>query len=213
MTDQMVAQAAETQTAPSPRWLTPGKGIQWLITIAGLIGMLAATELTNEKMKVLADPNYVPNCSLNPILSCGTVMSSPQAAAFGFSNTFLGIIAFSALLAIGVGMLAGARYHRWFWIGMQIGVVLGIVFVFWLQFQSIYSIQKLCLYCMIVWACTIPAFVGVTIFNFKTGVIALPEGGRRFFERLSRYAWAIVLVWYAIIFAAIIIKFPNVLVF
>ena len=38
MTDQMVTQAAETQPASSPRWLNPGKGIQWLLVIAGLIG-------------------------------------------------------------------------------------------------------------------------------------------------------------------------------
>ena len=195
------------------RWMKPTWGIKWLLVVAGIAGCAAAAELTIEKMRLLSDPNYVPSCSFNPILSCGSVMSSPQASAFGFANSIIGIAAFAAVLTIGMGMLAGATYKRWFWVGLQLGTIFGIGFIHWLVVQSLYDIQKLCLYCMVVWIAMIPTFVGVTLFNLKTGVIPLPEGARKFFDGLSRFGWAIVLIWYAIIFAMVIIQFPNVLSF
>lgn len=205
----------ETTTAPTSvdRWMNPSSGMKWLLVIAGFIGLAAATQLTIEKIHLLSDPNYIPSCSFNPILSCGSVMSSPQAAAFGFPNSLIGIAGFAGVLTIGMGLFAGATYRRWFWIGLQLGVIFGICFIHWLVVQSLYDIQKLCLYCMVAWIAMIPTFVGVTLFNLRTGVIPLPEGARKFCEGLSRFGWAIVLIWYAIIFAMVIIQFPNVLSF
>lgn len=207
-----VETTASEPTTPA-RWLNTGLGIKLLLVIAGIVGALAAGQLTIEKIRLLSDPNYIPSCSLNPILSCGSVMSSPQAAVFGFANSLIGIASFAAVLTIGMGLFAGATYRRWFWIGLQLGTIFGICFIHWLVVQSLYDIQKLCLYCMIVWVAMIPTFVGVTLFNLRTGVIPLPEGARKFFERLSGFTWAIVLIWYAIIFAMVISQFPNVLVF
>ena len=42
----------------------------WLLT-GGLLGFVAAFVLAVEKYALLADPAYVPTCSLNPMLSCG----------------------------------------------------------------------------------------------------------------------------------------------
>ena len=197
----------------APHWLNTGLGMKLLLVIAGVVGGLAAGQLTIEKIRLLSDPNYVPSCSLNPILSCGSVMSSPQASAFGFANSLIGIASFAAVLTIGMGLFAGAAFGRWFWIGVRLSSIFGICFVHWLVVASLYDIQKLCLYCMVVWIAMIPTFVGVTLFNLRTGVIPLPEGARKFFVGLSRFAWAIVLIWYAIIFAMVIIQFPNVLSF
>ncbi len=202
-----------TEAEPVQGWLKPGPGIKWLLVVAGAIGLAAATQLTIEKIRLLSDPNYIPSCSLNPILSCGSVMSSPQAAAFGLPNSLIGIASFAAIVTIGMGLFAGATYRRWFWVGLQLGVIFGICFIHWLIVQSLYDIQKLCLYCMIAWIAMIPLFVGVTLFNLRTGVIPLPEGARAFFATLSRFSWAIVVIWYAIVFAMVLIQFPNVLVF
>lgn len=35
--------------------------------------------LTVEKIALLKDAAYVPSCSINPVLSCGSVMTTPQA--------------------------------------------------------------------------------------------------------------------------------------
>ena len=37
-----------------------------------------------------------PGCSLNPVVSCGNIMKSEQAAAFGFPNPMLGLVAYGS---------------------------------------------------------------------------------------------------------------------
>ena len=79
----------------------------------GLVGFLAALVLAVEKYALLADPAYVPTCSLNPILSCGSIMASPQAEAFGFPNPLLGVAGFPVVAATGAALLAGGRLAEW----------------------------------------------------------------------------------------------------
>ena len=62
----------------------------WWVLIAGVIGLTAAMTLTIEKIEILINPDYVPTCSINPVLSCGSVMITPQASVFGFLVTLMG---------------------------------------------------------------------------------------------------------------------------
>jgi uncharacterized membrane protein len=146
---------------PFPRLLP------WLLLLGGLIGLAASAVLTVEKIAILRDPAYVPSCSVNPVLSCGSVMTKPQAEAFGFPNPLLGIAGFAVVATVGAALLAGATFRRWFWLGLQVGVTFGAGFVHWLIFQSIYRIGALCPYCMVVWAVTIPIFWYVTLHNLR----------------------------------------------
>ncbi|MFI7063099.1 vitamin K epoxide reductase family protein [Kribbella sp. NPDC050124] len=146
---------------PFPRLLP------WLLLLGGLIGLAASAVLTVEKIAILRDPAYVPSCSINPVLSCGSVMTKPQAEAFGFPNPLLGIAGFAVVATIGAALLAGASFRRWFWLGLQVGVTFGAGFVHWLIFQSLYRIGALCPYCMVVWAVTIPIFWYVTLHNLR----------------------------------------------
>ena len=144
----------------------------------GGIGLLAAAVLLIEKIDVIEDPDYVPTCSINPVLSCGSVMTSDQAEAFGFPNPILGVAGFAVVLTTGAAMLAGATFRRWYWLGLQAGVTFGVVFVHWLIFQSLYRIGALCPYCMVVWVVTIPLFLFVTLHNVRTGALPTrPRGG------------------------------------
>ena len=54
------------------------------------------------------------------------------------------------------------RLPRWYWAGLATGTLLGVAFVHWLIFQSLYRIGALCPYCMVVWAVTIPLLVVVS---------------------------------------------------
>ncbi|MEV0566797.1 vitamin K epoxide reductase family protein [Dactylosporangium sp. NPDC050588] len=141
----------------------------WLLTTTGAVGLVAAFVLTVEKVRLLQDPGYRPTCSINPILSCGSIMASDQAEAFGFPNPVLGLIGFTVVVTTGVAVLAGAVLPRWWWIGLQAGAVLGAVFVHWLFFQSVYRIGALCPYCMAVWVVTIVICWYVTLHNFGRG--------------------------------------------
>ncbi len=134
----------------SKKSLTLEKAMPWLLIIGGMIGNICSFIISVDKIKLLENPAFKPSCDLNPIVSCGSVMSSHQGSVFGFPNPWIGLAAFSVLVTIGVGMLADAKFKRWFWLGMQIGVSLGLIFAFWLLFESVYKIHALCPYCLTV---------------------------------------------------------------
>ncbi|WP_424186507.1 vitamin K epoxide reductase family protein [Actinokineospora sp. G85] len=143
-----------SSTAPAPR-----PRLAWLYTIGGGLGLLAAIALTLEKIAKLRDPGYIPICSVDAVVSCGSVMDSAQAAAFGFPNPLLGIAAFAVVVTTGVAMLAGFAPPRWYRVGLWVGTLFGVVFVHWLMVASLYDIRALCPYCMVVWAVMIPLFL------------------------------------------------------
>lgn len=165
-----------------------GRELAWLYVAGGGLGLIAASALTLEKIATLRDPDYVPTCSINPIISCGSVMASPQAEAFGFPNPLLGIAAFAVVVTVGVARLAGFRPPTWFRLGIQAGAIFGVIFVHWLVAASLYDIHALCPYCVVVWVVTIPIFwyttldtlrqasrthhIGIVLYRFHSAVLA-----------------------------------------
>src|SRR5689334_2653332 len=103
-----------------------GRGLARLLVVGGLLGLAASAVLTFDKLRMLENPAYRPGCSINPVISCGSVMRTGQASVFGFPNPLLGLAAFAVLVAAGAGLLAGARYHRWYWLGLQAGALAGL---------------------------------------------------------------------------------------
>ncbi|AEF42501.1 vitamin K epoxide reductase family protein [Hoyosella subflava] len=165
----------------------------WALVVLGGLGLLSAAALAYERFRLFVEPDYVPSCSINPIISCGSVMTTDQASVFGFPNPLLGLVAFAVVLTSGVVLIGGARLPRWYWGGLAVGCGLGLLFVHWLIFQSLYRIGALCPYCMVVWAVQLPLFV-----------VALRHVGRpgaasrsRFGGALYRWRWNLVALWYA----------------
>ncbi len=186
------------------RVLTLNRTIGYILTIGGVVGFLAASVLTLEKIELLKNPAYQPTCDLSPIISCGSVMKTWQASAFGFPNSLIGIAGFAAVIALGVALLAGATFKRWFWQVIQLGVTFGMVFIFWLQYQSIYNIGALCPYCMVVWVAMIPIFWYTTLYNLREGHIKLSKRVSAF---LQRHHGDVLIVWYLAIIGVILNRF------
>jgi uncharacterized membrane protein len=178
-----------------------------LLLIAGALGLAASVTLTLEKIRLLENPAYVPSCNINPIISCGSVMRTPQASAFGFPNSLIGVGAFAVVVTIGVCVLAGARLPRWFWLGLQAGTLFGVGFVTWLMGQTLYEIGAVCPYCIVVWIATIPLFWYTTLHNVRHGVIPLPARWRPATELAARYHWVVPAVWYLVIALLILNRF------
>jgi uncharacterized membrane protein len=186
--------------------VTLQKAMPWILIICGTIGLLCALIILYDKIELLKDPNFKPACDLNPVVSCGSVMESEQANAFGFPNPFIGIVGFSIVVTTGMAILAGAtKLKRWYWLGLQAGTIFGVAFIHWLFFQSVYRINALCPYCMVVWVMTITLFWYVTLYNIQTGVIKLKGLAQQigFFAR--RHHLDILILWLLII-AALILK-------
>lgn len=104
-------------------------------------------------------------------------------------------------------MLAGAKFKRWFWQAMQIGLALSIVFITWLQFQSLYRIGALCIFCMVVWAVTIPIFWYTTLYNLREGYIRTPKKLAGVVAFIQKHHGDILLLWLLIIIALILRRF------
>jgi uncharacterized membrane protein len=178
-----------------------------LLAYGGLVGFLASFVLTVEKIEIIKDPSFQPSCNINPIISCGSVMTKHQAEVFGFPNSLLGIMGFAAVAVTGFALLAGARYKRWYWLTLNAGLLFAVAFVHWLIFQTIYRIGALCPYCMVVWTVTIPIFWYVTLYNLRAGNIKTHSKLKGAVNFVQRHHGDVLLVWFLIIISAILTHF------
>lgn len=154
--------------------LTFEKVFPWVLVVGGILGLLAASILTVEKLHLAANPDYVPSCSLSPVVACSPVISSWQASAFGLPNPIIGIAGFAMVWAVGMMLLAGAKnLKKWFWRCFQAGTTFGILFCAWLIHAALFDIGKLCLYCNLVWVVTIPIFWTTLAYNLKEKNLAI----------------------------------------
>jgi uncharacterized membrane protein len=175
----------------------------WWVLIAGVVGLAASMALTVEKIELLRNPHYVPTCNLNPVLSCGSVMVTPQASVLGFPNPLLGLVGFTVVVVTGVLVLAKVSLPQWYWIGLTCGTLIGAAFVHWLIFQSLYRIGALCPYCMVVWAVTITLLVVLVPIVFR----AVLDRGSAPARVLYQWRWSIVTLWFTAVFLMIMVRF------
>lgn len=170
----------------------------WLI-IAGVIGWWAAFSLTMERIHLLANPDAILGCDISPLVQCGKNLASWQGSLFGFPNPILGLTGWMAPIVVGVAILAGARFARWFWWLFEAGVTLAFVFVIWLIAQSIFVLGTLCPWCMVTWAVTIPTFYAVTLHILRTGILPAPAVIRSGADRLMGWVPLLAVISYAIV--------------
>ncbi|MHA7282374.1 vitamin K epoxide reductase family protein [Arthrobacter sp. TMS2-4] len=178
-----------------------------MLVVTGAIGWGAAGILILEKLELYRNPDHVTRCDINPWVSCGRVMETWQSEVFGVPNPFIGLVGFAVVITTGMALLAGARFSRWYWVGLQAGVTLGGVFAAWLWSQALFDIYILCLYCMVVWTAMIPLVVLTTVRNLVHGIIPAPAGLTR-----TLAAWVgpiVVLTWIGVA-ASVVLRFLHV---
>ena len=178
----------------------------WILVVGGLIGIAASIELIIQKIAVLSNPDFVPNCDINPILSCGSVINTEQASLFGFPNPVLGVIGFTTVIMFGALLFAGVELPKSIWLGLNFGALAGMFLVIWLVGQSLYVIGALCPWCMVVWAITIPIFWQVTTDNLASKSLSFGRGLSEIFVTLK---WILVASSYLIISALIFVRWSD----
>lgn len=185
----------------------------WLV-FAGVIGLLAAFELTIEKFDALTaaieDPNgtHAANCDISPIVQCTVNLNSPQGSAFGFPNPILGLIGWMAPLVVGMAILAGARFGKWFWLLFTGGMTFAFGFVCWLIYQSIFNLGTLCPWCMVTWVATIPTFYAVLLHSIRIGAIPLGEKLKSIANTLMGWLPLLATASFLIIVVIAIVRLP-----
>ncbi|MGH7238015.1 MAG: vitamin K epoxide reductase family protein, partial [Candidatus Saccharimonadales bacterium] len=88
---------------------------------------------------------------------------------------------------------------------LELGTFLGVIFVHWLFFETVYRIHALCPYCMGVWVVTITMFLYVTLYNLRTGQIFNNHRNGKLVQFIGRHHLDILILWFLII-AALILK-------
>jgi len=190
------------------RNLTLKKAFPYILVIGGVLGIICSLILINDQIHVWQNPHYVPSCSFNPVISCGSVIDSKQGHVFGIPGPIWGLIAFPVIVTVGATLLAGATLKRWFWRGLQAGIIGGVGFALWLFWLSMYRIHALCPYCLATDSVMYTLFWYITLYNIDQKHIPLPKG------RLQRiYTWiranhlGILILWFLALTALILNHF------
>lgn len=157
--------------------MTASRATGPVLLVGGLLGAVAALVLLVEKIALLENPDYLPSCTIDAVLTCGSIMRSAQSEVLGFPNPVIGLMAFPVVAAIGALALR-TPVPGWCWLTLQFGATAGVAFVGWLVAQSVGVIGALCPYCMVVWAVTITIFWFVTAENVTRGHLAAGPFGR-----------------------------------
>ncbi|ARP73951.1 hypothetical protein LK07_05310 [Streptomyces pluripotens] len=178
--------------AHAPRVVGGSRAFALLLVITGAAGLLAAWVITLDKFKILEykveGKTFTPSCSVNAVVSCSNVMESKQASVFGFPNPMLGLVCYGIVICVGMSLLARTRFPRWYWLTFNLGTLFGVCFVTWLQFQTLYRINALCLWCSLAWVATIIMFWYVTTFNIRNDFLPVPRPVKKF---VAEFTWVL----------------------
>lgn len=181
--------------------------LPWMLVVAGVIGIVCSLFLTYDQIQIWKNPNYIPACSLNPIVSCGSVIDSKQGEIFNIPAPFFGLLAFPALATVGATMIAGAKFKRWFWQLTELAGIGGIAFALWLFWLSLYRVHALCPFCLTVDATVYIMVWYLTLYNISEGHISLPKRFVGVGDFARRHHLDILVTWFILIIAFILHHF------
>jgi len=179
--------------------------------VAGIAGLAAAFTLTVEKFHLLENPDAVLTCSFNLVLNCATVMQTWQASVFGFPNSLIGMMGYSVVITVAIAGLSGVKFPKKFMQAAQICYGLGLIFAYWLFFQSIFVIQVLCPWCLVVTFVTTIVFETLLRYNLRENNFDLPKKThQKVSEWLKKdYDKVIVAGWVVLMIAIVFVKFGE----
>ena len=189
---------------------------RWTFTemlVSSVIGLVAALVLSVEAIALAKDPFADLSCNINTVLSCGTVGASWQASLLGFPNAYLGLIAEPVVITIAVAALGGTRFPRWFMNSAQVVYLIGLLFAFWLFYESYFVIGALCPWCLLVTLTTTTVFTSLLRVNILDNNLGLSQ---RTYTWLTSWLRAGadtlgVIVIFAILIAMIVLKYGSAL--
>jgi len=187
---------------------------RWLFgTMLGfaVVAFIAAFVLSVEKLEIIKNPDAALSCSVNLVLNCASVMKTSQAEIFGFPNSYIGIAGFAIVIAVAIGGLIGVKYSRAYLVTAQVFYGLGLVFAYWLFFNSVYAIQVLCPWCLVVTVATTIIFEALLRYNLRQNNFGLAKPtNKRVQNWLDKdYDKLIVAGWLVLMIALVFLKFGN----
>jgi len=183
-----------------------------VVAVFATVGLVCSLILSIDKLQLAEHPTTQLPCSLNAFLNCTTVMNTPEASLLGFPNSFIGMMAYAALLTVAVAYLFGAKLPRNFMALAQLGVAVEIIFAYWLFFDSVFAIKVLCPFCLMVTFSSTMIFAAITRYNILERNLYLSGKTQHAFEKwVSKdYDKMAVAAWVVGMIALVFIKFPGI---
>lgn len=195
----------------SKREIESEKWIFGTMLAFGIVGLAASFVLAVEEFHLLQNPDTVLSCTINLVLNCATVMKTWQATVFGFPNMFIGLVGFPIVITIALLGLSRIKFPRWFLIGAEIGYVFWTLFAYWLFLNSVYVIEVLCPWCLIVTFSMTILTATITRYNLKNNVFKLSghmhKKVMQFIEK--DYDKLAVAIWVVFLVALVFAKFGD----
>lgn len=154
--------------------------MRWFVTIAAaaVFGMAATIVQIVDRIALAEDPAAGFVCDINGTFSCGNVLTAWQSSVFGpIPNSVIGLSVFVVMLTTSVGALLGARLSRAAWGLATFLAAFMAAFVVWFLAQTTFSIQRVCLYCLVIAA----AVLVINLSWWRVGLaLGFLDGGNRF---------------------------------
>jgi uncharacterized membrane protein len=180
----------------------------WFLFLGGLVSWFAAFTLAREGY-LLASAGIAPSCDINPFFSCGNVMQTWQAMVFfDAPNQLFGVAGYVIPTVVGVALIQGAKFKRWFWVLFTIGMFAAWVFLMWLFYQAAFVIGFLCLYCMVVWVTQTVIFWPWLSWAMGRGLLGKGPKLVALGRSTLGYSWLPIVVTFAVIAISIRVQFP-----
>ena len=151
---------------------------RWIFTsmlVGAVLSLLASFVLSVEAIEIAKNPNAQLSCSVNIVLNCATVAAHPSATFMGFPNSFIGMMAEPVVIAVAIAGLAGVKFPRRFMFTAQIFYTAGLLFALGLLYVSMFIIQALCPWCLLVTLTTILVWFALTRYNIREDNLYLPK--------------------------------------
>lgn len=211
---QVDTAATEQPAEEQPRDRMPGfrHSNAWIfgtMLFSALCSLTAAFVLSYDAIELAADPTAALSCNINSVLNCGAVGVSNQAAIFGFPNAFLGLMTEPVVITIAVAGLTGVRFKRWFMFTAQVIYLLGLIFAYWLFYQSMFNIGALCPWCLVITVGTTLVFMTLLHYNIRENNLYLPPAAQARAESFVRSDADVFVIagWLLFLAAAIVLKY------
>ncbi len=190
---------------------TPHQTIFSVMLVFGIIGLITSFVLSVEEIHLLLNPDAALSCTINLVLNCSVVMQTWQAQVFGFPNMFIGLMGFPVVITIALLGLSRVAFPRWFAIGMEIGILFWTLFAYWLFFSSVYVIQVLCPWCLIVTFTMTMLLAASTYYTISKNSFKLSAKPLAAIQKFidKGYYQLIVASWVVLMIALVIMKFGS----
>lgn len=195
-------------------WRHSAVWVYLVMLAASAVALLVSLLLSAETLELARQPDQQLSCDVNAVLSCSTVAQSWQAeivkfGSLSYPNAFFGIAAESVFVTIAVIGLARVAVPRWFAACTWFGGLAALCYSYWLTSQSLFVINALCPWCLVLMFATTIQFMSLSHATAVVQELPVRKHGKwRWLDTYYRlnYDLMVNVVWVLVLVVIILAK-------